>query len=541
MPAFDVMTRGNALDSALQARDHLVTCGVPSALAAKDPRLWGRGNVEPGRLGWLDLPFASRMLLERLGDLVAELRHSGLDHVALVGVGAEGLAARAVLEAADPGRAASGALTVLDGGGRQALQTVLQRLDRTLVVLSSKAGVSIEGDAYHRILSGAFREIGLSDRQIAERFLVITDHDSPLHGFARHRGYRIGLTDPALPGHFGALSAYGLVPAALAGAQVSTLLEEAAAVVPSLGKDDDNPALLLGAVLGGCARQVPAWACRDKVALEGGPAALAGWVGQLLATGTGKRGRGIVPLPAAGRPAGQAPDLHSVALGGAFQEADTFVWGPPGAQFLLWEYATAVAAWLLGVDPFDEAAALVREAEEEAAAILRRSPALPPLLEEPDFVDGGIEVRGDPALAGAAVPTDLPAAIEAMLQGIPATGYLAVISYLPDELPGARLAPALAHRSGRPVCHGTGPSYLHDTGSLHKQGPRNGVFLVVTGTPGADLPVPGRPYSLGGLHLARALADVRALRRRGLPVLWLHLREPADGAARLAEAGRGRR
>src|SRR5690606_27168269 len=127
------------------------------------------------------------------------------------------------------------------------------------------------------------------------------------------------------------------------------------------------------------ARQVPAWACRDKVALEGGPAALAGWVGQLLATGTGKRGRGIVPLPAAGRPAGQAPDLHSVALGGAFQEADTFVWGPPGAQFLLWEYATAVAAWLLGVDPFDEAAALVREAEEEAAAILRRSPALPPL------------------------------------------------------------------------------------------------------------------------------------------------------------------
>ncbi|REF01134.1 phosphoheptose isomerase [Thermomonospora umbrina] len=539
MPAFDVITRGGVLDAALQAHDYLVTCGVPAALAGKEPRLWGRRAVDHSRLGWLDLPFTSSSLVARIEPLAAELGHAGLDHVVLIGVGAEGLAPRAV---AGAGNAAGGqgALTVLDGGDTAALGPALDRLDRTLVVLSSKAGVSIEGDAYRRIFVQAFREHGLSEREIAGRFLVITDHGSPLHDFARRCGYRLGLTDPHLPGHFGALSAYGLVPAVLAGTDVSGLLADAASVVPSLGEDEDNPGLLLGAVLGGCAQQTPGSPVRDKLVLRGGSAALTDWVTQLVATGTGRRGRGILPMEAPGRPAPEVtPDAHSVALGTSAPEADSSVWGPLGAQFLLWEYATAVAGWLLGVNPFEGAIALAQEAEDDAAAMLNRTAGEPSPAGPPDAVDGGIEIHAD-AVFGGAGAAGLDAAIDALLRGIPASGYLSVVTYLSGDLSGRYLAPSLARRSGRPVSYGPGPGYLHGTGPFHKEGPRNGSFLVVTGAMPDDVPVPGRPYSLGGLQTARALADVRALRGRGLPVLWLHLREPAEGAARLLEAVRGR-
>lgn len=102
MSGFDVLTRGDVLDSALQARDYLVGCGVPGALAAKDPRLWGRRAVDHSRLGWLDLPFASRGLLNQVDGLVSEARYSGLDHIVLIGVGAESLAAQAIMESHAP-------------------------------------------------------------------------------------------------------------------------------------------------------------------------------------------------------------------------------------------------------------------------------------------------------------------------------------------------------------------------------------------------------------------------------------------------------
>ncbi|MEV4259638.1 phosphoheptose isomerase, partial [Spirillospora sp. NPDC049652] len=98
MSGFDVLTRGDVLEQALQARDYLVACGVPAALAAKDPRLWGRRAVDHSRLAWLDLPFASRYLLDKVDDVVTEARFSGLDHVVLVGVGADALAAQAIME-----------------------------------------------------------------------------------------------------------------------------------------------------------------------------------------------------------------------------------------------------------------------------------------------------------------------------------------------------------------------------------------------------------------------------------------------------------
>lgn len=561
MSGFDVLTRGDVLDSALRARDHLVSCGVPGALAAKDPRLWGRRAVDHSRLGWLDLPLASRGLLSQVDGLVAEARYSGLDHIVLIGVGAESLAAQAIMEEHSPalaGRPGSperpaAELTVLDGSDTAALAFALERLDRTLVVLASKAGVSLEGDAYRRIFAGAFRDRGLSEREIAGRFLVITDHGSPLHDFARQCGYRIGLTDPYLPGHFAALSAYGLVPAVLAGADAERLLEEAASLVPSLSKDEDNPGLLLGAVLGGCAQQGPGGITRDKVALResGGPGALSAWIAQLLAVGTGKRGRGVLAFEPPGVRGGEFPDVHGVALNprsAAQEEADTSVWAPLGAQFLLWEYATAVAGWLLGVNPFETGGAAVQEAEDDAATLLRAAGAGALPAEPPVYEENGIEVHADfPWPPGA----DLQTVLSGLSAAVPAGGYLSVVTYLSGDFSGRYLAPSFARAAGRPVVYGPGPAYPHATGPIHKDGAGNGAFLVITGDPApgdalAAHPVPGRPYSLAKLQLARALGEVRALRNRGLPALRLHLRDPVEGAGLLTEAvravaGAGRR
>lgn len=552
MSGFDVLTRGDVLDAALQARDYLVSCGVPEALAAKDPRLWGRRAVDHGRLGWLDLPFASRGLLNQVGGLVSEARYSGLDHIVLIGVGAESLAAQAIMEAHAPALTgsvggpdhAAGGLTVLDGGDTAALAFAMERLDRTLVVLASKAGVSLEGDAYRRIFAEAFRERGLSDREIASRFLVITDHGSPLHDFARQCGYRIGLTDPYLPGHYGALSAYGLVPAVLAGADVERLLEEAASLVPSLAKDEDNPGLLLGAVIGGCAQQGPGGLARDKVLLRepGGPGALSAWISQLLAVGTGKRGRGVVSFePPGGR--GDFPDVHGVSINprsAAQDDSDTSVWAPLGAQFLLWEYATAVAGWLLGVNPFEAGSTVVQEAEDDAATLLRTADTGSLTVERPVYVEDDIEVHADfPWPPGA----ELRTVLGGLVASVPADGYLSVTTYLSGDFSGQYLAPSLARASGRPVAYGPGPGYPHATGPVHKDGPGNGAFLIITGDPApgdalAAYPVPGRPYSLAQLRLARALGELRALRERRLPVIRLHLRDPVEGAGRLTEAVR---
>jgi glucose-6-phosphate isomerase len=531
------------LDTALKARDYLITCGVPAALVAKDPRLWGRRAVDHSRLGWMDLPETSQVLLTQLEDVVAEVRYSGLDHIVLVGLGAEGLAAQAIIDAGG-GRDPRGGLTLLDGGDTAAVDQALKHLDRTLVILSSKAGVSIEGDAYRRVLVHAFREHGLSEEEIAGRFVVITDHGSPLDDFARQCGYRIGLTDPYLPGHFGALSAYGLVPALLAGTDVAPLLDQAATASSALSREEDNPGLLLGAVLGGCAQPSSEGVARDKIVLRepGGGSAFTGWVSQLLATGTGKRGRGILPIDPAGLPGGEVcPDVHGIALNPqspATTDADTSVWAPLGAQFLLWEYATAVAGWLMGVNPFESAAEVAQEAEDDAAAMLLKAGHEPLPTGQPGFVDGGIEVYTEPSVFDS---RDITGAVDALVRRVPNTGYLGILTYLSGDFSGRYLAPALARRIRRPVTYGSGPGFLHSTGTYHKEGPGKGAFLVVTGAVLADHAVPGRPYSLGKLQLARALADVRALRRRGIPVVRLHLRDPIEGAGRLVDIARGTR
>ncbi|MEP7056048.1 MAG: glucose-6-phosphate isomerase, partial [Actinomycetota bacterium] len=349
------------------ARQALVAGGVPTALAQKDPSLWG-SEAQPEatvRLGWLDVTTSSREFLPRLADLAAQMKGEGLDRIVLCGMGGSSLAPEVICNSA------GAPLTVLDTTDPGQVQAAVDdRLARTLVVVSSKSGGTIETDSQFRVFMAAFVAAGLTESEAARRFVVVTDPDSPLSKAAESAGVReIFLADPDVGGRYSALTAFGLVPSALAGVDVGRLLDDAAAVLAHLDGDDDNPGLDLGAALGG------GWtAGKDKVVIVDDGSGLVGfgnWAEQLVAESTGKNSRGLLPVVVENADApgvsGTSTDVHVVSLG-APVESGTTVRGPLGAQFLVWEYATAIAGRVLGIDPFNQPN--VAESKANTSAIL---------------------------------------------------------------------------------------------------------------------------------------------------------------------------
>ena len=532
-PAVSVSWYSTALtEAAGQAVDKLTADGVPAAVSAKDPQLWGADAAAEAamRLGWLDAPYVSRALLGPLAALAGQVYQDGIEHIVLSGMGGSSLAPEVI------SRSFQVPLTLLDTTDPHAAARALaDRLDRTLIVVSSKSGSTIETDSHRRIYEHAFAGLGLSPGQVARRIVVVTDPGSPLEGLARQLGYQLMLADPTVGGRYSALTAFGLVPAGLAGADVARLLDEADAVRPALAADTGNPGLTLGAALGGYAL-----AGHDKAVLADCGSGLAGfgdWAEQLIAESTGKHGRGILPVVVGGENApgfSPGPDIHLLGLGRPAGPVDTSVTGPLGAQFLVWEYAVAVAGRLLGINPFDQPN--VAESKENTARLLAESGDGPLPTGEPAFTEGVVDVYAEPSLVAGS--GGLAGVLDRLLLALPDRGYLAIMAYMDRGGDGiaASLRDTLAARTTHPVTFGWGPRFLHSTGQYHKGGPQNGVFLQVTGAVIRDVPVPGRPFSLGRLQLAQALGDLRALGQRGRPAVRLHLRDRAEGLRQLLAA-----
>lgn len=527
---FTVSVTGERLAA---ARDTVLAAAesenVAAKLAAKDPGLWGDEARDEARvrLGWLDLPTASRELLPRLEALRAELQADGLDHVVLAGMGGSSLAPEVICGTA------GAELTVVDTTDPGQIRAALaDRLSRTVVVVSSKSGGTIETDSHRRAYAQAFRDAG---DEPGPHFIAVTDPGSSLEQTARDEGFRaIFLADPNVGGRYSALTAFGLVPSALAGVDVTTLLDDAAALGDVLGEQSGNDALELGAVLGGAGREG-----RDKVVLADAGSGISGfgdWAEQLVAESTGKNNSGLLPVVVAGTESPGASaglDTHLVRLGSDDgTEPHTTISGPLGAQFLGWEYATAVAGWALGINPFDQPN--VTESKENTARLLQSG--LP--QESPGLVDGAVEVYADPGLLGTA--DNLAGALAALMNSIPERGYLAVMAFLDRfaDSPVADLRDALAARTDRPVTFGWGPRFLHSTGQFHKGGPQVGAFLQITGVVTDDLSVPGRDYTFGTLQAAQAAGDREALTQRGRPLVRLHLTDRAKGVGQLLKAAR---
>ncbi|HUK71911.1 MAG TPA: glucose-6-phosphate isomerase [Streptosporangiaceae bacterium] len=545
-----VQTRSLAATEATKrAAAKLIENGVPAKLTAKDPGLWGPAAepVAATGLGWLDAPAISRRLLGEFAQLAERVRQDRLEHIVLAGMGGSSLAPEVITHTA------GAPLTVLDTSDPHQVASALgDRLDRTLVIVSSKSGSTIETDSHRRIYEHALHDLGLKPEEVARRFVIVTDPGSPLEAVARKAGYHVVLADPNVGGRYSALTAFGLAPSAIAGVDVAELLDQAAAVMPTLGGDDDNPGLALGAALGGFAVEG-----HDKAVLADHDSGISGfgdWAEQLLAESTGKQGLGILPVVVESADApgfSPGPDIHLVALGSpappgadnaaaparAPRPVDTVAAGPLGAQFMVWEYATALAGRIIGINPFDQPN--VHESKDITGALLAGAGDGPLPVGQAAFVDGMVEVHADPErLRGA---TDLAGVLDSLIWSLPDRGYLAIMAYLDriSDSDAANLRTAVAVRTTHPVTFGWGPRLLHSTGQFHKGGPQTGVFLQITGAIERDVQVPDAPYSLGRLQLAQALGDLSALRGRGRPAVRLHLRNRGAGLAQLLGAATG--
>jgi glucose-6-phosphate isomerase len=504
---------------------------VAAKLTGQDPTLWGpEAEPEAGiRLSWTTLHETSRPLVGQIEALRAELLAEGVDRVVLAGMGGSSLAPEVITATAGV------PLVVLDTTDPgQVADALAGDLARTVLVVSSKSGGTVETDSHRRIFAAAFTAAGID---AASRMVVVTDPGSPLAKLATDLGYRkVFLADPHVGGRYSALTAFGLVPAGLAGADVGALLDDAAAAAALLATDTDtNPGLLLAAALG--TRHSTG---AEKVVLADSGSGVKGfpdWAEQLIAESTGKNGTGLLPVAVESTEAPGFADARSdatpVTIGSAAGNAMVSTAGPLGGLFLLWEYAVAVAGRLLGINPFDQP-------DVEAAKVAARKLLDAPAGEHesaPTFVVGPIEVYGAAGWLPEGTAT-VGAAIKALVAAAPDLGYLAVQAYLNrlDDASAALLRPDIARRTGLQTTFGWGPRFLHSTGQYHKGGHRNGVFLQVTGAVEQDLPVPERPYTLGVLQQAQALGDGNVLAEHDRPVLRLHLTDRVAGLAELFKA-----
>jgi glucose-6-phosphate isomerase len=446
-------------------------------------------------------------------------------------------------------RHANAPLTVLDGldpAPTLRLGADPDRLRRTVVVVAGADDVSA---AHAGILRRLLRDLGLNHDELAERFIMTPDHVAePDHMDPSPGGS--GERAPTAPrsGVFGALSPDALLAAALAGVDVPEILDQATAVLPSLTRPENNPGLVLGAILGGCARQG-----RDKVVIAGFGARYPGldeWAGGLLAGATGRPragarfGGGVVPVvQGGGLPLSPAGGLFLVALDGRPHQDDATVTGPLGAQFVVWEYAAAVAAYLLGADPFAApvGAGPADEGLERAGEPLFRDRDIDGYADDGFADDGYAEGHADDG-AGRAGPGNVTELLDRLLGAVPAHGHLAILSYLdPDPFLGQgravrRLAAALAARGGRPVTVSWDPAGLASGDGQPGDGSGQGVYLVLTGNVMDDKPVLDEGDRLSRLQRARALTTTRALRDRGRPVARVHLHHRWTGIAQLLDA-----
>jgi glucose-6-phosphate isomerase len=568
--ARDLLSRWPVLDaSAKRARlqegfhlspgplDAALSAGVASAERAaaalwrRDPTAWSAdADVQKkiaNRLGWLDSPAMMADALDRLLTFAASVRRDGFTDVVLLGMGGSSLAPevlRAILGVA-PGWPR---LHVLDSTDPAAVRAATTQPERTLYVLASKSGTTIETNA----LAAHFR--GLLEKSTvnwASHFVAITDEGTALARRARAEDFRDLFINPSdIGGRYSALSFFGLVPAALMGQNITALLGWGLAMLSASdsgsGTARTNPAVALGLAIGGAARTG-----RDKLtlvqlaALE--PFGL--WVEQMIAESTGKQGTGVVPIAgeALGPPAAYGSDRFFVRLRlhGSYAEemrdndvGELKAAGQPiveielpepsalGAEFVRWEIATAVAGALLHIDPFDEPN--VQQAKDATRALLDRYKADHRLPAEPPdrVVQPGIALTLT-APARQALEGHAP---ECILTLVREGDYVGLLAYVgPDHEIAAELSAfrqAIRGRTRAATMLGYGPRYLHSTGQLHKGGPNTGVFIVITATPRSDISIPGEAFSFGTLELAQALGDFASLGATGRRALHVHLPAP---------------
>jgi glucose-6-phosphate isomerase len=519
------------------------------------------------RLGWLDLPTRFIDEVDALEAFASAVREEGLVRAVVAGMGGSSLAPSVLASAMT--RSANGLrVDVLDSTDPDAVRAAREASDPagTLYIISSKSGTTTEPlafDAYFwQVIDDIHRDIPQGNAGL--HFVAVSDPPPSVSHITHSDLFREVFLNPAdVGGRYSALTYVGLVPGALMGIDLRALLTDAQETAARCQADSDiNPGLWLGVVLGALARS-----SRDKLTLVIEPryAALGMWIEQLVAESTGKHGVGIVPIDGEtlGDPGVYGDDrvFVRIATGAdtAWQEAvdaqleHVAAAGHPvlflsmlggegalGGEFFRWEFATAVAGAMLGINPFDEPN--VTESKDNTRRVLdqyrdeHRLPAQEPLTSQ-----GRLTLSGDAPLRLSGVDGGLTGELRRHLARVKPNGYFALQAYIAptDERAHAlrEIATLMRDQTGRAVTVGFGPRFLHSTGQLHKGGAPIGCFLQLTADHPDDIEIPGWHETFGTLIDAQAAGDFMSLEAHDLPVARVNLSDDPDaGLAQLFAA-----
>ena len=504
-----------------------------------DHTLWKpRPEEITDRLGWLCVTDLMQRQVPTLKAFAEEVRGGGYRHVVLLGMGGSSLGPEVISKTFGSAQGYP-EMVVLDSTVPACVRAVSESIDaaHTLFLVSSKSGSTVEPNCLYKHFRSVVEQ-SPAEGQAGNNFVAITDQGSSLDELAlAHRFRRAFLNPSDIGGRYSVLSYFGLVPAALIGVGIEAIMDRAdsmRAACASSAPIRDNPGAWLGAVMGALAVKG-----RDKLTIVVSPSisSFGLWVEQLIAESTGKEGTGIIPVASEPvlapvsygddrlfvylRLEGDDNSANDVAL------ADIESSGHPvvrlrlndlydlGAEFFRWELATAVAASILGINPFDQPD--VQSAKEQTEAALRefRASGRMPQVEESGSIEGLLSEAG----------SEKYLAIMAFVRQTPA---------MDRALAGLRRRVAEQHHIATTL--GYGPRFLHSTGQLHKGGPVNGLFLQLTADHIDDVPVPGEPYTFGVLADAQAIGDLRTLAERRRRVARVQLGADVEAEVRrLAE------
>ena len=427
---------------------------------SRDPTVW-TAKDEARWLGWLDAPARSHEDIDLLLTLADDV-HGRFRDVVLLGMGGSSLAPEVLRRAFGGDK-----MHVLDTTHPKAIRDLADSLDlgRTLFISASKSGTTLETRSH--------TDFFWKRAPRGEQWVAITDPGSELDALARKREFRAVFPgEPTIGGRYSALSPFGLVPAALLEIDLERFIDRALEMAEACRLDEGNPGLELGLALGAGWKEG-----RDKVVFDD-VSGFGLWAEQLLAESTGKQGKGLIPAP--GEPDGPDRQRHDVRLPAPYEL---------GQEFFRWEFATAVAGSILGINPFDQPD--VQAAKDKTNAVLE---------------------RGDVELEDESSPDELFAQAR---EG----DYMCIQAFVAPSPEADAAIEALTIRAreatGCAVTHGYGPRYLHSTGQLHKGGPNTGLYLQVVEDYGDELKIPDKPFGFARLIRAQAAGDFESLRERG--------------------------
>ena len=522
-------------------------------LWARDATLWTGGD-EKDWLGWLSVTDDQLAHIGPLKEAAREIADAGVLHVVLLGMGGSSLGAEVIRQTFGTIKGFP-VLHVLDSADPAQITATERAVDlrRTLFVVSSKSGTTLEPNILRQYFMQRMRQT-VGEHLAGGHFIVITDPGTPLqHVAERERFRQVFFGAPDIGGRYSVLSNFGLVPAAIMGVDVERLLDRAELMVHSCAASvpaSQNPAVVLGAILG-----TLAVAGRDKVTLIASPgiSRIGAWLEQLIAESTGKHGKGLIPVDGeeVGSPDVYGDDRLFIYLrldSGADPSQDAAVDALEHAahpvvrigvvdiydiaqEFFRWEMAVAIAASIIGINPFDQPDVEASKVATRAlTATFERTGVLP--ADPPIYQESGISLFTDARNADALEQTlgrsrSLAGYLRAHLNRLEDGDYFAILAYLAMNQTHRDALQAMRHtvrdRKRVATSLGFGPRFLHSTGQAYKGGPNSGVFLQITCDDASDLPVPGQRYSFGVVKAAEARGDFAVLVGRERRALRVHL------------------